>query len=107
MYDELLRGSDVVRPSPAAGHVYHLYVVRSAARNALRTHLQEAGIGTQVHYPTPVHRQAAYREGARAGGRLETTERLAGEILSLPAYPGLSAAAQGVVAEAVLSFGGP
>jgi dTDP-4-amino-4,6-dideoxygalactose transaminase len=104
LYDELLRGSAAAPPEPSDGHVYHLYVVRSTARDGLREHLRSAGIGTQVHYPTPVHLQPAYREGARRAGDLSTTERLAGEILSLPAYPGIEASAVERVGEAVRAF---
>jgi dTDP-4-amino-4,6-dideoxygalactose transaminase len=103
-YDELLSGSGVITPEPDEGHVYHLYVLRSLARDALRSDLDAAGIGTQVHYPTPVHRQPAFAGRARLAGSLEVTERLAGEILSLPAYPGLADEQVERVAEAVRRF---
>jgi dTDP-4-amino-4,6-dideoxygalactose transaminase len=104
LYDDLLAGSGAVPPAADEGHVYHLYVVRSEARDALRNHLAAAGVGTQIHYPTPVHRQVAYREGARRGGSLDMTERLAREVLSLPAYPGLEEAQVREVADAVRAF---
>jgi len=59
----------------------------------LREHLRANAIGTGIHYPVPVHRQPAYRDVAVAPGGLGETERAAGEILSLPMYPQLSAAA--------------
>jgi dTDP-4-amino-4,6-dideoxygalactose transaminase len=107
-YDALLEGCEtVVRLPPDGGHVYHLYVVRSKRRDALSTHLAAEGIGADVHYPTPVHRQEAYAGGgARAAGSLAASEALAAEVLSLPAYPGLGADAQSAVAEAVRAFGG-
>jgi dTDP-3-amino-3,4,6-trideoxy-alpha-D-glucose transaminase len=101
-YDEQLEG--LTTPAPDDGHVYHLYVVRSANRDDLREHLAAAGIGAQVHYPTPVHRQRAYRDGARSAGSLEATERLATEVLSLPAYPGIGEGRVAEVAEAVRGF---
>jgi dTDP-4-amino-4,6-dideoxygalactose transaminase len=105
LYGELLCGSDVLTPpAPHEGHVYHLYVVRSDQRDALREHLREAGIGTQIHYPTPVHRQRAYAAGARIGGSLATTDAVAGEILSLPVFPGLTDAQVREVAEAISAF---
>jgi dTDP-3-amino-3,4,6-trideoxy-alpha-D-glucose transaminase len=106
LYDELLAGCRAaLAPAPDAGHVYHLYVVRSGDRDGLQAHLADAGIGAQVHYPTPVHRQAAYAGGgARAGGSLATTEALAGEVLSLPAYPGLGERAVREVAGTVRRF---
>jgi dTDP-4-amino-4,6-dideoxygalactose transaminase len=104
-YDDLLNGSAVLRPAPDPGHVYHLYVVRSPSRDRLRQHLQERGIGTQVHYPTPVHKQAAYATaGIRVPGALSATEQLATEIVSLPAYPGLRERDLDEVAAAIRSF---
>jgi dTDP-4-amino-4,6-dideoxygalactose transaminase len=105
LYDELLADSSVVRPAPDEGHVYHLYVVRSEVRDALREHLRLTGIDTQVHYPMPVHAQAAYHHGGvRISESLEATERLSREVLSLPAYPGLGANQVREVADAIRSF---
>ena len=68
---------------PDRFHVYHLYVVRTAAREQLRAALTKAGIGTAVHYPIPVHRQPAYTQlGMDAA--FPVADRLASEILSLP-----------------------
>jgi dTDP-4-amino-4,6-dideoxygalactose transaminase len=105
-YDELLAEADVVPPAPDPGHVYHLYVIRTTHRDDLQEHLRAAGIGTQIHYPTPVHTQPAYRGGGlRVCGPVATTERLAGEILSLPAYPGLGEDQVREVAGAIRRFG--
>ena len=62
-YDELLEGTPLVTPVTADGaeHVFHLYVVQADRRDVFRTALDAAGIGTAVQYPTPVHRQPAYR----------------------------------------------
>lgn len=70
-------------------HVYHLYVVCAPDRDLLRQRLQAAGIGTAIHYPLPVHQQPAYAQCAPPA-LLPHTERLAGEILSLPLHPHLS-----------------
>jgi dTDP-4-amino-4,6-dideoxygalactose transaminase len=71
---------------PAAGasgeHVWHLFVVRSARRDALRGHLAQAGIQTQVHYPVPPHRQPAYAHLGEM--HLPVTERIHDQVLSLP-----------------------
>ena len=106
-YDELLAGAAVVCPARDEGHACHLYVVRSEARDALRAHLEAAGIGSQVHYPTPVHRQPAYRGRARVAASLETTERLAHEVLSLPCHPGIGDEQLELVAEAMTTFSRP
>lgn len=76
-------------PAEGETHAWHLYVVRSEHRDALQQHLLKAGVQTLVHYPTPIHRQAAYRE--LGGLSLPVTERLSEQVLSLPIYPGLSA----------------
>ncbi len=76
--------------APWAEHVWHLYVVRSDARDALRQALSEAGIGTGLHYPIPLHRQEAYAHLGYRAGSLPETERAASRLLSLPMFPTLS-----------------
>jgi dTDP-3-amino-3,4,6-trideoxy-alpha-D-glucose transaminase len=84
-----------------AEHAFHLYVVRHPCRDALMAALAERGIGTLIHYPIPVHRQAAYADLGYAPGRLPVTERIAGEILSLPLYVGLAEETVNTIVEAV------
>lgn len=72
--------------------VEHLFVVRHPRRAELSALLNEAGIGTAVHYPVPCHLQEAYRPYGRGAGSLPVTERAAQEILSLPLYPELTEA---------------
>jgi dTDP-4-amino-4,6-dideoxygalactose transaminase len=67
-----------------SGHVYHLYVVRAARREALREHLRRAGVGTGIHYPAPLHLQPAFRSCGLKPGDLPVAERAAQEVLSLP-----------------------
>ena len=76
--------------TPGAQHARHLFVVRVPDRERLRDRLDERGIGTAIHYPVPVHRMTAYGFLGLAPGSLPVTERLAGEILTLPLYPELS-----------------
>lgn len=71
---------------PATGHVHHLFVVRSRERERLRADLTAAGIETGIHYPIPIHQQAAFA-GVFGAARFPVTEMLASEILSLPMYP--------------------
>ena len=106
-YGELLAGTGVATPVEAAGrkHVYHLYVVRAAGRDGLRAALDAAGIASGIHYPVPVHLQAAYADLGYKKGSLPVTERVAGEILSLPMFPELTDGQIERVAEAVRSFG--
>ncbi|WP_328339430.1 DegT/DnrJ/EryC1/StrS family aminotransferase [Micromonospora sp. NBC_00421] len=93
-YTEALAGlPDLVPPSvaPWATSAWHLYVVRTPHREALRARLAAAGVATLVHYPVPVHRSGAYRdtEDVRRAGPLPISERLAEEVLSLPIGPHL------------------
>jgi dTDP-3-amino-3,4,6-trideoxy-alpha-D-glucose transaminase len=103
-YNELLMGAAVILPEAPIDerHVYHLYVVRTRERARLQAALQKRGIETAIHYPLPAHLQPAptYQELA-APGSLPITERLAGEVLSLPIYPELTDAEVEAVAAAV------
>jgi dTDP-4-amino-4,6-dideoxygalactose transaminase len=69
-------------------YVGHLYVVTCDDRQSLSQHLSAAGIGTDIHYPVPDHRQAAVSH-AFSSVHLPITEELAGKILTLPCYPEL------------------
>lgn len=78
-----------------AGHVYHLYVVRVLPhcrldRDELLAALQQANIFAGIHYPIPCHRQPALASLGYGAGAFPVTEQLAGEILSLPMFPGLT-----------------
>jgi dTDP-3-amino-3,4,6-trideoxy-alpha-D-glucose transaminase len=88
-----LAGTAVVPPAPASAdsdHVYHLFVVRSAERDALRDHLDARGVASAVHYPTPIHLQPAYADCGLRPGDLPVAERLAGENCSLPIFPAIT-----------------
>jgi dTDP-4-amino-4,6-dideoxygalactose transaminase len=102
-YDEGLTGLPIALPPRRANasHVFHQYVLRSQKRDRLREHLRAAAVGTGIHYPVPVHLHPAYRGRVAAGPTgLRNSERVAGEILSLPIYPQLTdAAVDRVIAE--------
>jgi dTDP-4-amino-4,6-dideoxygalactose transaminase len=95
---------DVVEMLPDTG-VFHLFVIRTPRRDALREHLKQRGIGTAVHYPLPAHLQAPYQQFADVA--LPQTEALAREVLSLPMYPELSDDDVDYVAERVRAFFSP
>jgi dTDP-4-amino-4,6-dideoxygalactose transaminase len=102
-YGEALAGTSVRAPQEVGQgrHVYHLFVVRVPRRDAFRAKLAERGVETAVHYSTPVHLQPAYRDLRHAG--LPVSERLAGEIVSIPLHPDLNAAEAEHVAEALVA----
>ncbi|MDQ2914516.1 MAG: DegT/DnrJ/EryC1/StrS family aminotransferase [Chloroflexota bacterium] len=93
-YDELLKDSGVVTPEiPNDGrHVFYVYCIRvpGGRRDPLRQHLTELGIGTQVHYPVPIHLQRAAEFLGYRKGDFKVTEALADEVLSIPMYPELT-----------------
>jgi dTDP-4-amino-4,6-dideoxygalactose transaminase len=90
--------------APWSKGVYHLYVVRVQDREALQAHLAEAGIGTGIHYPIPLHQQKAYAYLGYNTGDFPVTERVSREIVSLPMFPQLAASQQDQVLSAVKEF---
>ena len=84
--------------------VYHLYVVRIQNRDELQKHLTDAGIGTGIHYPIPVHLQKAYAAVGWKRGDFPETEEAAEQILSLPMFPGLRADEQQRTLSAIMEF---
>jgi dTDP-4-amino-4,6-dideoxygalactose transaminase len=85
-----------------AAPVWHLYVVRSDRRDVLRAHLEQSGIATMVHYPTPPHRQTCY--AGFSGCDLPVAETMAAEILSLPMSPTMTPSQIELVSNAVRTF---
>lgn len=106
IYTERLTPLGVVCPSEGleTQPVYHLYVIRTKKRDALRTFLKEKGIETLIHYPVPVHLQKAYEELGYREGDLPLTEQCASEILSLPLFPEIKEDEIEKVIESVQSF---
>ena len=84
--------------------VYHLYVVRVADREGLMAYLKDAGIGTGIHYPIPLHLQKAYESLGYKAGDFPVTERVAREIVSLPMFPTLTVEQQQRIVSAVMKF---
>ena len=90
---------------PAWSHaVYHLYVIRTNDREGMMSHLKEAGIGTAIHYPIPLHLQKAYTSLNYSAGDFPITESVAAEIISLPMFPHLTEPQQARVAEEIRAF---
>jgi dTDP-4-amino-4,6-dideoxygalactose transaminase len=83
---------DIVTPveRPGGTHVYHLYVIQTAHRDALQKHLQTLDIHTGLHYPVPLHLQEAYRHLGGKRGDFPVTEQQAERGLSLPMFAELT-----------------
>jgi dTDP-3-amino-2,3,6-trideoxy-4-keto-D-glucose/dTDP-3-amino-3,4,6-trideoxy-alpha-D-glucose/dTDP-2,6-dideoxy-D-kanosamine transaminase len=102
-YDEQLGDSGLVLPvtRPGNRHVFHLYVVRHPARDAIIAALSEQGVSVGIHYPWPIHTMRAYAQFGGGEGSLPVTEQAAREIFSLPMYPSLSDGEQDRACEAL------
>ncbi len=98
-----LAGLVSMPPDDARGtaQVYSAFVIRHARRDALAAFLLERGIETKVHYPIPIHRQAAFLPWRT---ELPVTDRVCAQILSLPVSPELSPAGRHEVVAAVRAF---
>jgi dTDP-3-amino-3,4,6-trideoxy-alpha-D-glucose transaminase len=106
-YTEALAAvGDVVLPAvPAESEpVWHLYVVRTRARDGLLEALRARGIGAGLHYPQPVHLSAAYKGLGYRRGSFPISEMLSDTALSLPMFPGITEAQLSAVVEAVRSY---
>lgn len=89
LYHELLSDTSLRLPVEMGWgeHVYHLYVIQADDREALRLALNAAGVECGLHYPVPLHLQAAYADLGYEKGRFPVSEHLSSHILSLPMHP--------------------
>jgi dTDP-4-amino-4,6-dideoxygalactose transaminase len=99
-----LPGVQVPKVAPGNEHVWHLYVIRVPERDRVLAGLQAAGVGAGIHYPLPLHLQGAFRSLGYGPGDFPVAERLAGDMLSLPMHPHLTALQQERVAEVLASL---
>lgn len=108
MYHEALSLLPLTLPTerPANEHVYHLYVIQTARRDALQAFLADRGIQSLIHYPVPVHLQEAYHYLGYEPGSLPVTEQFAQEILSLPMHPHMEDLEVGAVIGVIREFYG-
>jgi dTDP-4-amino-4,6-dideoxygalactose transaminase len=105
-YCRLLGQTGVVVPRATAHSepVWHLYVIQTDQRDALKEYLSSSGIGVGIHYPIPIHLQPAYRDLGYRQGDFPITEGCARRILSLPMYAELTAEIANRVAETTSEF---
>ena len=86
-YSNRIRNTRIRTPAiEGENHVAHLYIVRTAERESLRSHLAQHGVGTDIHYPLPDHRQPTVT-GTKSATSLPTTEQACREVLTLPCFP--------------------
>lgn len=90
--------------APGCEHVWHIFAVRCQARDALEAHLNALGIGTNKHYPTPIHLQGAYAELGIPRGALPLAEEISATELSLPMFYGMTEDEIHAVIDAVNTF---
>ena len=100
-YEELGLGELCEVPADGAGHVYHMYVVRTPERDRFREALSEAGIGNASYYVVPLHLQPALRYLGWKEGSLPETEKAAAENLALPMWAGIPAETQEHVVDVI------
>jgi dTDP-4-amino-4,6-dideoxygalactose transaminase len=105
-YTRLLHGQAIQPPAIREGaeHVFHLYVVQTRRRQELMDYLKTQNIHTGIHYPVPIHCQAAYKGRIRTADSMEVTETLAKTVLSLPLYPEFDVGQLHEVVQALQSF---
>jgi len=106
-YDEMLINEQTIdKPQihPDVKHVFHLYVIRSDNRTALRAHLIENGVSTGIHYPTPLPFLRAYEYLGHTPQDFPVAHNYMSKILSLPMFPELSYAQIDLIANIILEF---
>jgi dTDP-4-amino-4,6-dideoxygalactose transaminase len=111
-YGKLLTEAGVARAiglptaMPERRHVWNQYIIRVAGgrRDALREHLTRSGVGTEVYYPVPLHRQECFKALDYQTGSLPVSERAALETIALPIFPELTAAEQETVVRRIAEF---
>jgi aminotransferase EvaB len=106
-YDEALRAVPQVGVPPREpeyGQVFHLYVVRCAARDELQRHLVASGVDAKVHYPIPMHLQPAARDLGYGRGDFPVCESVVSEVLSLPVHEFITREQQDRVVSLVAGF---
>ena len=105
-YAELGLAEAAELPADEPGHVYHMYVVRTADRERVAAALREKEIGSASYYVTPLHLQPALRHLGWRPGSLPETERAAADNLALPLWAGIAPQVQERVVETVLAAAG-
>ena len=106
MYTDGIKNPKVVTPyvMPECTPVWHIYGIRCNEREALEKHLNEKGIGTNKHYPIPMHMQECYRDLEIKEGALPIAEEISRTELSIPMYYGMTDDEVQYVIDAINAF---
>jgi len=111
-YDEAFAGAGlgdrVSTPKVLTGkrHIYNQYVIRVSDRDNLRKHLGEAGIGTEIYYPVPLHLQKCFAGLGYGAGDCPESEAAAQETVAIPVYPELTSEQQDYVVATIADYYG-
>lgn len=91
-YSEGINNSKIVKPCVAdeRNHVWHIFALRTEERNEFEKYLNSHGIGTTIHYPTPIHLQEAYKDLNILKGELPIAEKISDTEISIPMYYGMT-----------------
>lgn len=93
-------------PEDEPGHIYNQFVIRAPDRDGLRKALTDAGIGTQIYYPVPLHLQECFADLGYVEGQLPRSEEAALDVLALPVFPELTEEQQAYVVSHIARFYG-
>jgi dTDP-4-amino-4,6-dideoxygalactose transaminase len=99
-----LRGNGVQTPTAQPGHIFNQYVVRLLDREAVKDHLKQLEIGTEVYYPLPMHLQECFADLGYQKGDFPESEKAALTSLALPIYPELTTAQKQSVVNGIVGF---
>jgi dTDP-4-amino-4,6-dideoxygalactose transaminase len=89
---------------PDCEHVFHQYVIKVKDRSAFQAHMQEAGVGTAIHYPCTIPAQPLYHDMGYSNDNLPVAAALSEEVVSLPVHPALTDADIQTIISAVRAF---